>query len=62
MFVVGNTDGDYAMLQYASTGEGAQFGLIVHHTDSLREVVHDRQSRKGQSLQDFSVSFTDLHQ
>jgi phosphoglycolate phosphatase-like HAD superfamily hydrolase len=47
VFVAGNSDGDYAMLQYASAGEGPRFGLIVHHTDSLREVAYDRLSHVG---------------
>lgn len=45
VFTAGNSDGDYAMLQYTSTGSGPQFGLIIHHTDSLREYAYDRLSR-----------------
>jgi hypothetical protein len=33
------------MLQYTSTGNGPRFGMIVHHTDSLREYAYDRKSR-----------------
>lgn len=47
VFAGGNSDGDYEMLQYTSTGEGARFGLIVHHTDSIREVAYDRDSHIG---------------
>lgn len=43
VFTGGNSDGDYAMLQYTSTGSGARFGLYVHHTDSVREYFYDRQ-------------------
>jgi len=44
VFTTGNSDGDYGMLQYTSTGSGPRFGMIVHHTDSLREYFYDRQS------------------
>jgi hypothetical protein len=43
VFTAGNSDGDYAMLQYTSTGSGPRFGLYVHHTDSLREYYYDRE-------------------
>ena len=42
VFTAGNSDGDYAMLQYTSTGSGPRFGMYVHHTDSLREYYYDR--------------------
>lgn len=48
VFTAGNSDGDYAMLQYTSTGSGPRFGMIVHHTDSTREYSYDRQSHIGQ--------------
>jgi len=47
VFTVGNSDGDYAMLQYTSTGSGPRFGMIIHHTDSIREVAYDRNSPIG---------------
>jgi phosphoglycolate phosphatase-like HAD superfamily hydrolase len=47
VFAAGNSDGDYEMLQYTSTGPGSRFGMIVHHTDSLREVAYDRDSHIG---------------
>jgi phosphoserine phosphatase len=43
----GNSDGDLQMLQYTTAGEGARFGLIVHHTDAEREVAYDRTSQIG---------------
>ena len=43
----GNSDGDLQMLQYTTTGSGARFGLIVHHTDDQREVAYDRKSHIG---------------
>lgn len=47
VFAAGNSDGDYQMLQYTSTGTGARFGMIVHHTDSVREHAYDRKSPIG---------------
>jgi len=47
VFTAGNSDGDYAMLQYTSTGSGPRFGMIIHHTDSIREVAYDRKSSIG---------------
>ncbi len=43
----GNSDGDYEMLRYVTSGKGARFGLIVHHTDSEREYAYDRESPVG---------------
>jgi hypothetical protein len=43
----GNSDGDMQMLQYTTGGSGARFGLIVHHTDAIREWAYDRQSSIG---------------
>ena len=43
----GNSDGDLQMIQWTTAGQGALFGLIVHHTDSEREWAYDRQSHIG---------------
>jgi hypothetical protein len=43
----GNSDGDYEMLEYTTTGEGARLGLILHHTDATREFAYDRESHIG---------------
>lgn len=40
VFTGGNSDGDWAMMQYTSTGSGARFGMFVHHTDSVREYAY----------------------
>jgi phosphoglycolate phosphatase-like HAD superfamily hydrolase len=37
----GNSDGDLQMLQWTSGGTGSRFGLLVHHTDPLREYAYD---------------------
>jgi phosphoglycolate phosphatase-like HAD superfamily hydrolase len=43
----GNSDGDLQMLEYTTSGNGASFGLIVHHTDPDREYAYDRKSAIG---------------
>ena len=48
VFTAGNSDGDYEMLQWTSTGTGyPRFGMIVHHTDEVREWAYDRDSHIG---------------
>jgi len=49
VFAAGNSDGDYQMLQWTTTATGyPRFGLIIHHTDSEREWMYDRESHIGQ--------------
>lgn len=43
----GNSDGDFEMLEYATTGTGPSLGLILHHTDGAREWAYDRESHIG---------------
>ena len=43
----GNSDGDYEMLEYTTTGPGRRLGVIVHHDDAEREYAYDRQSHIG---------------
>jgi phosphoglycolate phosphatase-like HAD superfamily hydrolase len=55
VFTAGNSDGDYGMMQYTSTGSGPRFGMYVHPTDSLREYFYDRAhglERLNQGLDD----------
>jgi hypothetical protein len=47
VFVGGNSDGDLAMLQWSTAGDGPRMGLIVHHTDAAREYAYDRDSHVG---------------
>ena len=47
ILVAGNSDGDFAMLEWATAGEGARLGMIVHHTDAEREWAYDRESHIG---------------
>jgi hypothetical protein len=43
----GNSDGDFEMLQWTTSGEGRRFGLLVHHDDGEREAAYDRDSHFG---------------
>ena len=43
----GNSDGDFQMLQWATAGDGARLGMIVHHNDAAREYAYDRKSHFG---------------
>ncbi|SDH52665.1 HAD family hydrolase [Alloyangia pacifica] len=47
IFAAGNSDGDFAMLEYTTSGEGPSFGLLVHHTDAEREFAYDREGHIG---------------
>ncbi len=40
----GNSDGDFEMLEWTTTGSGPRLGLIVHHTDAEREYAYDRKA------------------
>jgi len=46
----GNSDGDFQMLEWTTSGSGPRFALIVHHTDAEREWAYDRTSHIGQLL------------
>jgi len=43
----GNSDGDFAMLEWTTSAPGARLGLIVHHDDAEREFAYDRKSHIG---------------
>lgn len=43
----GNSDGDFEMLLWTTTGPGKRLGLIVHHDDEKREYAYDRKSHIG---------------
>ncbi|MFI4875357.1 MAG: HAD family hydrolase [Blastopirellula sp. JB062] len=43
----GNSDGDFQMLQWTTSGEGPRLAMIVHHTDGVRETAYDRKSPIG---------------
>jgi haloacid dehalogenase-like hydrolase len=43
----GNSDGDLEMLQWTTISGGARVGLLVHHTDAVREYAYDRDTPFG---------------
>lgn len=43
----GNSDGDFAMLEWTTIGNGPRLGLLVHHTDGERAFAYDRDSHIG---------------
>ncbi len=45
LLAVGNSDGDFEMLEWTTRGPGARLGMLVHHTDTEREFAYDRSSR-----------------
>lgn len=47
IFAGGNSDGDFQMLEYTTSGDGPSFGLLVHHTDAEREFAYDREGHIG---------------
>lgn len=47
ILAVGNSDGDFEMLEWTTGGDGARLGLLVHHTDAKREWSYDRESSEG---------------
>lgn len=47
IFAAGNSDGDFAMIEWVTAGDGPRFGMIVHHTDAAREYAYDRESHIG---------------
>lgn len=47
LMAFGNSDGDFQMLEWTTSGPGPRFGLLVHHNDADREFAYDRQSSIG---------------
>jgi len=45
--VFGNSDGDFEMLEWATSGPGPRLGVVVHHDDGEREFAYDRGSHIG---------------
>ncbi len=44
---VGNSDGDFEMLEWSTAGAGPRLGILVHHDDAGREYAYDRDSHIG---------------
>ena len=43
----GNSDGDFQMLEWTTSGAGSRFAMLVHHDDGGREFAYDRDSSFG---------------
>jgi phosphoglycolate phosphatase-like HAD superfamily hydrolase len=47
IFAAGNSDGDFAMLEWTTAGQGPRFGLLIHHTAAEREFAYNREGHIG---------------
>ena len=47
LLAFGNSDGDFQMLEWTTSGPGPRLGLLVHHDDAEREWAYDRDSHIG---------------
>lgn len=47
ILAVGNSDGDFEMLEWTTAGDGPRLGVLIHHTDAQREWAYDRGSSVG---------------
>ncbi|WP_170344181.1 HAD family hydrolase [Ruegeria atlantica] len=47
ILAAGNSDGDFAMLDWTTSGNGPRLGVLIHHTDAEREWAYDRESPIG---------------
>lgn len=47
IFASGNSDGDFAMLEWTAAGDGPRLSMLLHHTDAAREWAYDRESLVG---------------
>ena len=47
ILAAGNSDGDFAMLEWTTAGDGPRLGLLIHHTDAEREFAYDRDGHIG---------------
>jgi phosphoserine phosphatase len=47
ILAVGNSDGDFEMLEWTTSTSGPHLGVLVHHTDAARELAYDRDSHVG---------------
>lgn len=47
ILAVGNSDGDFEMLEYTTGGDGPRMGMLIRHDDATREFAYDRASHFG---------------
>ncbi len=43
----GNSDGDFEMLEWTTSGPEARLGVLIRHDDATREFAYDRASHFG---------------
>jgi phosphoserine phosphatase len=43
----GNSDGDFEMLEWTTSGPGPRFGMLIHHDDEAREWWREKQRLQG---------------
>ncbi len=48
ILAAGNSDGDFEMLEWTTSGPGARLSILIHHTDGEREFAYDRDSPVGE--------------
>jgi len=48
ILAAGNSDGDFEMLEWTTSGPGPRLGILIHHTDGEREFAYDRDSPVGE--------------
>jgi len=47
ILAVGNSDGDFEMLEWTTSGAAPRLGILIHHTDGQREFAYDRDGHVG---------------
>jgi len=47
ILAVGNSDGDFEMLEWTTAGSGPRLGVLLHHDDAGREFAYDRTASFG---------------
>lgn len=47
LMAFGNSDGDFEMLEWTTSGSKPRMGVLIHHTDAEREWAYDRESHIG---------------
>ncbi len=47
ILAAGNSDGDFEMLEWTTSGTAPRLGILIHHTDGEREFAYDRDSPVG---------------
>jgi hypothetical protein len=52
----GNSDGDFEMLEWTTSGPGLRLGVLIHHTDAGREWAYDTQSSVGRLIRGLEVA------